>query len=66
MSSIGDFEVTTLRGGELAAAVASATRLNLIDGFFSEQVGVQITLAQPVETHSDAEDPVTDTIDSGT
>jgi hypothetical protein len=42
MSAIGDFEFTQARGGELAAEAAITTRLNNVDGIFSEQVGVQI------------------------
>ncbi len=64
LSAIGDFQFTDQRGGDVAAAAAIATRMNNVDGYFSEQVGVQITLQQPVETHSDSDDPFSDTPDS--
>lgn len=61
MSAIGDYEFTNARGGDVAAAAAITTRLNNVDGFFSEQVGVQINV-QLVETHSDPMDPFGDTL----
>lgn len=64
MSAIGDFEFTDARGGDNAAIAAISTRLNNIDGYFSEQVGVQINVQPPIETHSDPADPFTDTIES--
>ena len=64
VSAIGDFEFTSARGGEAAAEAAIAARMNNVDGFFSEQVGVQITLKEPIETHVDADDPFTDTLES--
>jgi MYXO-CTERM domain-containing protein len=65
LSAIGDFEFTSERGSDSAAAAAIATRVNNVDGYFSEQVGVQISLAQPVETHSDPDDPFTDESEAG-
>ncbi|MGI9221429.1 MAG: M12 family metallo-peptidase [Woeseiaceae bacterium] len=64
MSAIGDFEFTDAKGGDAGAVAAIVTRLNNVDGYFSEQVGVQITVQTPVETHSDPDDPFTDTTDS--
>lgn len=65
ISTIGDFEFTSDKGGDVAAAAAIAARMNNVDGFYSEQVGVQITLKQPIEVHVDSDDPFTDTLDSG-
>ncbi len=56
MSAIGDYEFTHAKGGDVAAAAAITTRLNNVDGFFSEQVGVQINV-QLIETHNDPADP---------
>ena len=64
ISTIADFEFTTAQGGDVGAAAAVAARMNNVDGFFSEQVGVQITLKQPIETHSDSDDPFTDSVES--
>ncbi len=61
MSAIGDFEFTNARGGDNAAVAAITTRLNNVDGFFSEQVGVQINV-DLIETHSDQADPFGDTL----
>ncbi len=63
LSAIGDYEFTSAQGGDSAAAAAITTRLNNVDGYFSEQVGIQLTL-QYVETHSDVNDPFGDTLDS--
>ena len=60
MSAIGDYEFTHAKGGDVAAAAAITTRLNNVDGFFSEQVGVQINV-QLIETHDDPADPFGDT-----
>ncbi len=64
MSAIGDFEFTDARGGDSAAVAAITTRLNNVDGFFSEQVGVQINV-DLIETHSDSADPFGDTLVAG-
>jgi hypothetical protein len=61
MSAIGDYEFTSAKGGDVAAVAAITTRLNNVDGFFSEQVGVQINV-QLIETHSDPNDPFGDTL----
>lgn len=62
MTAIGDFEFTTAQGGDIAANAAITTRLNNVDGYFSEQVGVQLNL-ELVETHSNPNDPFGDTIE---
>ena len=64
LSAIGDFEFTSAQGGDAAAAAAITTRLNNVDGIFSQQLGVQITVSV-VETHSTAADPFTDQTDPG-
>jgi hypothetical protein len=64
MSAIGDFEFTDARGGDSAAFAAITTRLNNVDGYFSEQVGVQINV-DLIETHSDPADPFGDTLVAG-
>ncbi|MBT8100226.1 MAG: hypothetical protein KJO82_10765, partial [Gammaproteobacteria bacterium] len=64
MSAIGDFEFTTAKGGDSNAAAAITTRLNNVDGYFSEQVGVQINV-QLIETHSNPLDPFGDTTNAG-
>ncbi len=61
MSVIGDYEFTTFHGGDTGAAAAITARFNNIDGYFSEQVGVQVNV-QLIETHEDQSDPFSDTI----
>ncbi len=57
--AIGDYEFTTDMGGSVDAEVAIMIRLNNVDGIFSQQVGVQINIAAPIETHTDPVDPFT-------
>jgi hypothetical protein len=64
MSAIGDFEFTAARGGDSAAIAAITTRLNNVDGYFSEQVGIQINV-DLIETHNDPADPFGDTLVAG-
>jgi len=59
---IADFEFSTSFGP--AASSALLTRVNNVDGIFSEQVGVQITAAK-VEIFTDDSDPFTKTNPSG-
>ncbi|HWM27637.1 MAG TPA: M12 family metallo-peptidase [Woeseiaceae bacterium] len=62
LGAIGDFEfVERISTGAEAAIV---TRLNNVDGIFSEQLGVQINVAT-LQIHADADDPFSDTLDSG-
>ncbi len=63
--AIGDFEFTDAMGSDTDAAAAIVTRLNNVDGIFSEQLGVQINV-QVLETFSGSADPFTDTLDAGT
>ncbi len=65
MSAIGDFEFTQARGSDLAAEAAIATRLNNVDGFFSDQVGVQINV-EYIEPINDPNIPFDDTLVAGT
>ncbi|MEX2124404.1 MAG: M12 family metallo-peptidase [Woeseia sp.] len=60
--AIGDFEFVDRIG--VGADAAIATRLNNVDGIFSEQLGVQINV-ETLEIHADPDDPFTDTLDSG-
>ena len=67
MGAIGDYAFTNAMGGDAAAAAAITTRLNNVDGYFSQQVGVQIRIVAPIETFSDpAADPFTGTLDAAT
>lgn len=64
MGAIGDFEFTNSRGGDANAAAAITTRLNNVDGIFSAQVGVQISVTA-IETFSNSADPFSDTLEAG-
>ena len=63
MGIIGDSSFTADQGGDEAAAAAITTRMSNVDGYFSEQVGVQLNV-QLVETFDAATDPFDDTLDS--
>ena len=60
---IGDFEFTNAKGGDAAAAAAITTRMNNVDGIFSSQLGIQITV-NTIDTFSSAADPFTDESDA--
>ena len=62
LGAIGDFEFTSGQGANAAAAIA--TRINNIDGIYSQQLAVQIT-AETIETYPASTDPFTDQTDSG-
>lgn len=64
MSVIGDSAFTNAQGGDAAAAAAITARFNNIDGYFSEQVGVQLDV-QLIETFDNASDPFDGTLDHG-
>ncbi len=64
MSVIGDSTFTNAQGGGAAAAAALTARFNNIDGYFSEQVGVQLDV-QLIETFDNATDPFDGTLDPG-
>jgi uncharacterized repeat protein (TIGR01451 family) len=62
LSAIGDFEFVERTGAGTDAAMV--TRLNNVDGIFSEQLGVQLTVGT-LEVHTEEDDPFSDTLDSG-
>ncbi len=62
---VADFEFTTNHGGDTNAAAAIVTRINNVDGIFSQQLGVQMTI-QTLDTFSDAADPFSNTGDAST
>jgi len=64
MSVVGDSLFTSAQGGDEAAAAAITARFNNIDGYFSEQVGVQLNV-EYIETFDSASDPFDETLDSG-
>ena len=59
MGVVGDYEFTTSKGGDSPAAAAITTRLNNVDGYFSAQLGVQISV-QVIDTFGTINDPFTD------
>lgn len=63
LSIIGDSLFTADMGGEGAAAAAITARMSIVDGFFSEQVGVQLDV-ELIETHDAASDPFNATLNS--
>ncbi|MCH7503941.1 MAG: hypothetical protein IIA10_11405 [Proteobacteria bacterium] len=60
--AIGDFEFTSAQGGDANANTAILTRLNNVDGIYSQQLGVQINVPV-VETFATAADPFSDVTD---
>jgi uncharacterized repeat protein (TIGR01451 family)/MYXO-CTERM domain-containing protein len=64
LGAIGDFEFTSSKGGDSGAATAITNRLNIVDGIFSQQLGVQITVTT-IETFSASNDPFTDENEAG-
>ena len=71
VGAVGDFEFTSAQGGDAAAAAAIVARLNMVDGYYSQDIGVQIvvpfietfsTSADPFDT---AADPVSGETDAG-
>lgn len=63
LGAIADFAFTNDKGGDAGAVAALTSRLNIVDGIFSEQVGVQINV-QSWETYSDVnDDPFTGATD---
>ncbi len=64
IGAVGDFEFTSAQGGDAAAAAAITTRLNNVDGIYSQEIGVQINVPL-IETFSDPADPFTDELDAG-
>ena len=64
IGAVGDFEFTSSQGGDAAAAAAILNRLNIVDGIYSQAIGVQI-IVPFIETFSDANDPFSNETDSG-
>lgn len=65
IGAVGDFEFTSDMGGDAAAIVAIADRMNRLDGIFSQEIGVQINVPE-IDTYSDSSlDPFTDESDAG-
>ncbi len=64
IGAVGDFEFTSAQGGDAAAAAAITTRLNNVDGIYSQEIGVQINVPL-IDTFSDPADPFTDELDAG-
>jgi len=64
IGAVGDFEFTTAQGGDAAAAAAIITRLNMVDGIYSQDIGVQIVVPF-IETFSNPSDPFSDQLDPG-
>lgn len=58
IGAIGDFEFFDGNGGTSEAAIL--TRLNIVDGIYSEQLGVQIHVEE-LEVFADPSDPFSDT-----
>ena len=63
MGALGDAQFTSAQGGEAEAVAAITARFNNVDGYFSEQVGIQIRV-ELVETYDNSTDPFDDTLDS--
>ena len=63
MSVLGDARFTEAIGGDTAAAAAITARFNNVDGYFSEQVGVQLKV-EHIETYDRSTDPFDETLDS--
>jgi uncharacterized repeat protein (TIGR01451 family) len=64
IGAVGDFEFTSARGGDAAASAAIIDRMNMIDGIYSQEIGVQIVVPF-IETFSSSNDPFTDELESG-
>jgi hypothetical protein len=64
MGVLADSTFTNAQGGDVAAAAAITARFNNIDGYFSEQVGVQLNV-QLIDTFDNATDPFDATLDPG-
>lgn len=63
MGVLTDSLFTSAKGGDAGAAAAVTARFNNIDGYFSEQVGVQINV-QRIDTFDNATDPFDGTLDT--
>jgi uncharacterized repeat protein (TIGR01451 family) len=63
IGAVGDFEFTTARGGDTAAVAAIVTRFNMVDGIYSQEIGVQISVPF-IDAYDIAADPFTDESDA--
>jgi hypothetical protein len=61
LAVIADFEFTDTKGANVDTAVLS--RMNIVDGIFSEQLGVQININR-IDTYAANNDPFSDVTDS--
>ena len=59
IGAVGDFEFTSAQGGDANAAVEIAARLAMVDGIFSQEIGIQIKVPL-IDTFSDIADPFTE------
>ena len=57
VAAVGDYEFSQAMGGNATAAIV--TRLNNVDGIFSQELGVQITVSS-VDIFTDPADPFSD------
>ena len=64
VSTVGDFEFFNIHGAGSEAAII--TRLSVVDGIFSDAVGVQITLPTPEVFTDNVADPFSVTTDATT
>ncbi len=64
IGAVGDFEFTSAAGGDANAQARIVARLNMVDGIYSQDLGIQINVPL-VETFSDAADPFSDETDPG-
>ncbi len=64
IGAVGDFEFTSAQGGDVDAVAAISARLNMVDGIYSQEIGVQINVPL-IETFSDSADPFSDESDPG-
>jgi hypothetical protein len=65
MGVVTDALFTNAMGGDAAAAAAVTARFSNIDGWFSEQVGIQINV-QRIDTFDDTNDPFGGTLETRT
>lgn len=62
LAILGDFEFTSANGAD--AEVELVTRMNIVDGIFSTQLGVQLNINQ-IDVFPSSNDPFTDESDAG-
>lgn len=66
IGAIGDFELFERFGSDEGATEAAIlTRLNTVDGIYSEQLGVQISVEELEVFTTEDDDPFTDELDAG-